>query len=192
MSYYLAKPLSKEKIRSYAMQVRKFLKLEPRDRINAAKLLDVLSELWKEYGFRYIVLMDKDPRFGTKEEATTDITTGVIYIKESVMKDACCHKYKRANFTICHEIGHFVLHRMLGGVNLTRLATTKKPKIYEDTEWQADTFASEFLMPAEAAKMMSSEEIRKTYCVSRRCTQVRYAKTHREVNYEDLIQMIEN
>lgn len=176
MGYVHAKPLKIVEIRSITQDIRRFLKLSDNERINAPKLLDALCVLWEDYGFQYMVLPDDDPVFEKGEEAKTDISSGMIFIKESVMREACRHKYKRAPFTICHEIGHFVLHRMLGGVSLARSTSERKPRTFEDPEWQADTFASEFLMPASVAKDMSAEQIRKTYCVSRACAEYRREK----------------
>ena len=138
------------------------------------------------------ILPDDDSIFGTQEEAKTDISSGMIYIKESVMEEACCCANKRASFTIAHEIGHFILHRMLGGVNLARSTSVKKTKIYEDPEWQANTFASEFLMPFEAARNMSIDEIRRTYCVSKDCARVRFEKVRGECLNDEIEQYLQN
>lgn len=176
MEYIRAIPRSVLFIRECANELRSFLRLDDHARINAPKLLDVLSVLWEKYGFQYMVMPDDNSMFGFGEEAKTDISTGMIYIKESVMNQACHHKYKRASFTICHEIGHFVLHRMLGGVSFARSTCSKKPQVFADPEWQANTFASEFLMPATAVRDMSPDEIRETFCVSSGCAWVRYQK----------------
>lgn len=181
MATIYARPLSKEKIRFYAQEVRRFLRLDDYQRINAAKLLDVLSELWKDYGFQYAVLLDSDSRFKPREEAVTDISTGMIYIKESVMYEACHCKSKRALFTICHEIGHFLFHRMLGGMIIARSQRAHRIKIYEDPEWQADTFASEFLMPINAVMCMTPTKIRNAYGVSQKCAETRYKKVQEEI-----------
>lgn len=186
MGYVHAKPLKIVEIRNIAQDVRRFLKLSDNERINAPKLLDALCVLWEDYGFQYMVMPDDDPVFEKGEEAKTDISSGMIYIKESVMYEACHHKYKRAPFTICHEIGHFVLHRMLGGVSLARSTSERKPRAFEDPEWQADTFASEFLMPVSVAKDMSAEQIRKTYCVSRGCAEYHHEKLGGEFIVEDI------
>ncbi|MCI6215481.1 MAG: ImmA/IrrE family metallo-endopeptidase [Mollicutes bacterium] len=185
-------PLKIIDIRKIADQFRHFLKLDPYKSVNVAKLLDVLSILWKDFGFQYLVLPDDDSIFGTQEEAKTDISSGMIYIKESVMEEACCCANKRASFTIAHEIGHFILHRMLGGVNLARSTSVKKTKIYEDPEWQANTFASEFLMPFEAARNMSIDEIRRTYCVSKDCARVRFEKVRGECLNDEIEQYLQN
>ncbi len=186
MGYLFATPRSVREIRNIANQCRNFLKLSPIQRVNVPKLLDILCIFWREYGFQYLVLPDNSKVFGPREEAKTDIASGQIYIKESVMNEACRHRYKRAAFTITHEIGHFVLHRMLGGVSLARTTSIRKPRPFEDPEWQANTFASEFLMPVEAVKKMSVQEIKKTFCVSKECAKVRYRKVRGEFIAEEI------
>lgn len=67
----------------------------------------------------------------------------------------------RARFTLAHELGHAALHKdevFNGGVvyrDGTSMASERlRPgmKIYESPEWQANTFASAFLMPTRAVE----------------------------------------
>ena len=81
MTYVHANPLSTLAIRRIANEIRAFFNLGAKKRINAPKLLDVLSFFWKEYGFQYLVLPDDDLIFGKGEEAKTDLSTGMIYIQ---------------------------------------------------------------------------------------------------------------
>lgn len=82
----------------------------------------------------------------------------------------------RAQFTLAHELGHLILHTGLDkNASFARSGTDHK--IYEDSEWQADTFASEFLMPFdEAIKCRSSDEIQTRFGVSASAAEVRYRK----------------
>jgi hypothetical protein len=67
-----------------------------------------------------------------------------IRIKESVFNGACngdgFHR-----FTLAHELGHLVLHKNQQSKAYAR-GVTPNHKIFEDSEWQADEFASEFLI----------------------------------------------
>ena len=123
---------------------------------------------------------DDDEIFENKEEAYTDMSTGVIYIKQSVMEQACRRSYKRGAFTLIHELGHYLLHYLQNDVRLTRESDDVEVPIYCDPEWQADTFASEFLMPYDECINMEPEEIRKTYHVSRKAAEVRFNKIQEE------------
>lgn len=69
---------------------------------------------------------------------------GRIQVREDVYCRACDGK-GRDRFTIGHEIGHVLLH---GGLSLQRTAVSPNSiKTYENSEWQADAFAGELLMP---------------------------------------------
>lgn len=182
MSKNRISPLSKIAIRNYAMKIRKLLGYSKRDFINVSKLFDRLSILFAEKGliFDYRILPDDSDLFYEKEEAWTDMQTGIIYIKESVMEQACRRKYKRGSFTLVHELGHYLLHYLSIDVRLTRVADNVYVPLYRDPEWQADTFASEFLMPFEECLKLDSEEIRKTFHVSRKAAEVRFNKIQEE------------
>ncbi len=182
MSKDRVSPMSRAAIRSYAMQIRKLLGYENTDYIHAPKLFDALSILFADKGldFDFRIMPDEHEVFFDKEEAYTDMSTGIIYIKESVMEQACRRSYKRGAFTLIHELGHYLLHYLQNDVRLTRVAEDVYIPAYCDPEWQADTFASEFLMPYDECIMMKPEEIRKAYHVSRQAAEVRYNKIQEE------------
>lgn len=69
----------------------------------------------------------------------------VIWIREDVY-EAASNGRPRDRFTMCHELGHLVLHK---GVSFSRIDPSNPPKIYMNSEWQADIFASHLLMPEE-------------------------------------------
>ena len=175
--------MSRAAIRSYAMKIRKLLGYSNKDFIHAPKLFDALSILFASQGldFDYRVMPDDDEIFYHKEEAFTDVTTGIIYIKESVVEQACRRSYRRGAFTLIHELGHYLLHYLQSDARLTRVSDDVYVPAYCDPEWQADTFASEFLMPFEECINMDEEEIRKTYHVSRTAAEVRYNKIQEEL-----------
>lgn len=145
------------------------------------KTLDTLSFKLSRHGFNYVVLPDDDPFFERGEEAKTDITNGAIYFKESVIEQATHKRYCRANFTIAHEIGHFILHRVLNLMNFSRTVSHVQPKVFENPEWQANTFASEFLMPYEQCQNLTAKEIRRKYHVTMSAAQTRYNKIHKKI-----------
>lgn len=180
MTNRIAKPLKTIDIRNVAHFTRKKL-LETSDdkSINMVKALDALTFKFSRYGFNYVVLPDDDSIFQKWEEAKTDITTGTIYFKESIIEQAAHKRYCRANFTIAHEIGHFILHRVLNLMNFSRTTSPAQPRVFEDPEWQADTFASELLMPYEQCQSLTSKEIRRKYHVTMSAAQTRYNKIHK-------------
>lgn len=183
MSKTLAPPLSTAAIREYALKIRRLLKFKDSDPVNAPKLYDLLAFIFAEHKFRfeYRILPDDSPEFETGEEGYTDMETGRISIKESVFESACTENCVRANFTLIHENGHFFLHYLQGGsAKLRRLPEGTPCPAFKDAEWQADTFASEFLMPFDECKGLSSAEIMKKFNVSRKAAEVRFSKVHDE------------
>jgi hypothetical protein len=68
-----------------------------------------------------------------------------LCVTERVYEKACRND-PRALFTVFHELGHALLgHRR----TLNREPPTAEIKIFEDSEWQANQFAAEILMPVE-------------------------------------------
>lgn len=184
MSKYRVSSLSKASIRSYAIKIRALLGYKNTDYVNAPKLFDTLSFLFAKQGldFDYRIMPDDNEIFDNKEEAFTDMLSGTIYIKESVMEQACRRSFKRGTFTLIHELGHYLLHYLQNDIKLARVPDDEYVPPYKDPEWQADVFASEFLMPFEECLNLDIEAIRKTYHVSRGAAEVRYNKIQEEKN----------
>lgn len=179
MANNCAKGMSTTYIRNIAKLTRMLLD-SPNDKfLDVAKALDVLTDKLAKHNFNYMILPDNDPLFERKEEAKTDVLVGTIYIKESVFNEAAHKRYCRAHYTIAHEIGHFILHRALNTLNFARTSEAGSYKVYENPEWQADTFASELLMPYEQCLELSPQEIRRKYHVSKAAANTRYRKIHK-------------
>lgn len=180
MTNKIATPLKISDIRNIAQFTReKLFEVSADNYINMVQILDTLTFKLSRYEFNYVVLPDDDPTFERMEEAKTDLTTGVIYFKESVIREAIHKRYCRANFTIAHEIGHFVLHRVLNFINFSRMLSPVQPRVFENPEWQADTFASELLMPYEQCLSFTPKELRRKYHVTKLAATTRYNKIHR-------------
>ncbi len=183
MENEIAKPLKTVSIRNIAQFTRRMITPSDDAYVDVLKALEILTFKFAKYDFNFFVLPDDDLIFELGEEAKTDITQGTIYIKETVYKEAARKKYCRAHFTIAHEIGHFVLHRILNTMVLARTgAISCSHKIYENPEWQANTFASEFLMPYQQCLKLSVKNIKKKYHVTLSAANTRYVKVWREFN----------
>lgn len=129
-------------IRNSADGVRNILGIgdTPQD-VNLGSLLDRLSV---EYAISYDVLEPSDmPNEGI--EACWEPYSITMYIRSDVFEGVCSNN-PRSRFTVMHELGHGLLgHRR----TINRSGEDRKPEIYEDSEWQANQFAAEFLMPLE-------------------------------------------
>ena len=76
-------------------------------------------------------------------EAAASMAERALYLREDTYY-ALTESDTRARYTVAHELGHIVLeHSPVLGYSATRLS--HEP--FRDSEWQADTFAAEFLMP---------------------------------------------
>ena len=99
----------------------------------------ILEHDLHNYGVEFFPV--DDVSMGDSEgEAIPD--NGTIMLSDSVYSKLC-NEDGRARFTACHEIGHLALH---SGVSFSR-TTYGNIKPFEDSEWQANIFASLFLMP---------------------------------------------
>lgn len=70
----------------------------------------------------------------------------------------------RDRFTMCHELGHVMLEH---SPILARSGSTPTWPVYEDSEWQANTYAAELLMPvAVVLKCRTPDELARVCGVS--------------------------
>lgn len=152
------RPLSRGNIRKIAQKLKKDFCLI-NGKIDIVKFIEGVSSI---LGMDYEYVEDyKLPN----KYAETDPLTKTIIIKESVCMQAIKGSV-RDRFTLAHELGHIILHSLNNPeVKFCRFDEVIKP--YEDIEWQANTFAAEFLVDIEEAKNLTVEEIVKKYGVSK-------------------------
>lgn len=114
------------------------------------------------------ILEDNDPRLRGKY-ASTNPDEFKIYLRNSVY-DSAHDGDERSRFTVAHEIGHLIMHR--DQQNFAR-NNSNNHKIYEDSEWQADTFASFFLIDSTFINnQMNTDDISSLCGVSRTAAEV--------------------
>jgi len=172
MSKMAAMPLSRQNIRVIANVVREIA--------NSGTMFNVLQ-------FLEIKLLDIDPQFelhivedseieGCYAKACPD--KHLIIISASVY-DGACNNNGRHRFTICHELGHYLLH----GAETTYFPRLgRELRAYEDPEWQANTFAGELLVPEDIAKNFSADEIVKMCGVSRQVALIQKEQVSKQKN----------
>lgn len=100
--------------------------------------------------------------------ATTNTSENVMYIREDVYERAV-NGNPRDRFTLCHELGHYFLHRPETISN----ARGEVPK-YCDPEWQANAFAGELMAPRNLIKGMDYQEIAKKCGMSMTAANIQY------------------
>jgi len=77
----------------------------------------------------------------------------------------------RDRFTLCHELGHFLLHTP----ERVSFARGEIPA-YMNPEWQANAFAAELMAPYELIRGMSVNEIMKDCGMSFTAASIQYKK----------------
>jgi hypothetical protein len=135
-------------IRLSADNVRKILAIgDDLQKINVGLFLDNLSV---EYGITYDVLEHHEMPH-PDVEACCDPSSMTMYIRSDVFESGCWQD-PRSRFTVMHELGHALLGHER---TINRQKPEHETKIYEDSEWQANQFAAEILMPLDVIKKYS-------------------------------------
>ena len=155
-------PKSKELIRNTAKSVREIFHLGNK-KINMIKFIEFILPVVMP-GFYYEIIQKE---YMGEDEARTYPDKKLIQIRSDVYDEAI-RGGGRSQFTLAHELGHLVMHA--GLEKSPSYARNKQShEIYEDSEWQADKFAAEFLMPwNEVKKCQSVDEIVEKFCVSKK------------------------
>jgi Zn-dependent peptidase ImmA (M78 family) len=105
--------------------------------------------------------------------AVADTSKGVITVRNTVYEGAVKGN-PRDRFTICHEIGHAVLHTP----DRVEFARGDVPA-YRESEWQANRFASALLAPRSLAMGLTVEQIEECFKISHEAAVIRYGNLHR-------------
>ena len=87
----------------------------------------------------------------------------------------------RAPYTICHELGHCELGHQSPPLLLHRNEPSHKR--FEDTEWQADQFSAEMVMPLPVIlqeRIETADGIRRRFGVSMQAAEIRLERLRKE------------
>ncbi|MDH3805263.1 MAG: ImmA/IrrE family metallo-endopeptidase [Gammaproteobacteria bacterium] len=161
-------PTSRIKLRKVAMRVREVLGAKS-DEFPSDAFDLLLSGNFPEYKFDIL------PRsIMGRHHGLTEPDQKIIFLREDVYEGAM-EGNGRDRFTFAHELGHLLLH---SGNYLARYDPAEpKPthRKFEDSEWQADNFAAELLMPVSAVKSCADpNELMEVCEVSYKAAQVRF------------------
>jgi transcriptional regulator with XRE-family HTH domain len=133
----LVPPLSTKVIRDFAEKVRSVF---VEDENIEFPIMDVMEfRLDLIFNGFYVDVRDSE-YMGDLEGRMLSGENGIA-LREDVYVGAWTGN-RRDRFTVCHEFGHFLMHRT---VTMAR-ARDDSDKIFCDSEWQADTFAGTLLM----------------------------------------------
>lgn len=153
----LVPPKSNQDILNLALGVRRHLNYENIEKFPIGELIDrKLDKIIPGATFCVNSKEDMGP-----DEGRVPFGDTILILREDIyeklMKDD-----PRARFTACHELGHLIMHR---NVQLN-FARSHKGEIayYENSEWQADSFASYLLYPPYIAKKIPYVSEAMTFC----------------------------
>lgn len=156
-------------IRLAANRMRQLFQVDG-EKFNAETALERLSI----FSVALDVIEDSSLEFVGGVEACWIPDTLTMTIKSSVYIGACRNE-PRALFTVAHEFGHLALaHR-----RVFNRENGLPFKLFEDSEWQANTFAAEFLMPLHLIKkhgIKTADQIVTTFGVSQQAAETRITK----------------
>ena len=169
-------PMSASEIRRIARlcrsNVKKALSVIGKDSLKLA--LDMLPE-----GIMDEIQID----IASKNEMPADYAQAIpsqrkIKLREDTYNDLV-RENPRARFTLAHELGHlFLNHRV--DQTFARSHQEHTHECFRDSEWQADTFASEFLAPTQYYEAMTDQEIVSAFSISKQAVEVTRSKLEKD------------
>lgn len=172
---YIVKPRSISNIRQYASIIRDALDLNNSETkyFPIVEFLEfIMPKIDRNF---YLNIIPKKDMKGI--HGLTYPEDGCINIREDIYEGAC-NGNGRDRFTLAHELGHYLLHNK-DNVNLARRDSEIPSKIYENSEWQADTFAAELLMPYNLIDTDNVYDIAEEYGVSISAASIRAKKIYK-------------
>jgi Zn-dependent peptidase ImmA (M78 family) len=142
---------------------------------NIIRLLEIELPKLPKLG-QFALITRSDLEMGDAE-AYTQFNPPHIVVRNSVYRLAR-KADGRSRMTLAHELGHLVMHP--GAAKLRSdfpPSSTDKPKPFESAEWQANKFASLFLMPLHIVREFTSAiQLSENCQVSLQAAQIRFSE----------------
>ena len=169
-------PLSALDISQIAGDIRSALRMQDVEYLPVVQILEILAQIYD--GFNFCIITDDE--LPKNVYAVYNPMKGTIYIKEKIYTMAAKENNGFARWTIMHECGHFFLHSNQT-IALARQESNKH-HTFEDSEWQANTFAAEMLAPLRLIRSTYSiEEVAHHFGISKRAAELRIEKINRTI-----------
>lgn len=159
-------PMSRKGIRKFANEFRQLFGLE---NVLYFPIVRFIEWCLPALGLNYEILTveEMDNTYGL-----TNTRKNILYIREDVYYRAI-EGNPRDRFTLCHELGHFLLHTP----ERVSFARGDIPA-YRNPEWQANAFAGELMAPYHLTDCMSVDEIMNECGMSRQAAQIQHDLYH--------------
>lgn len=165
-----ATALSRQKIRKFAKYVRELAGFDGREYFPIVEFIELVLGDPDNPEFNYEIV---EPYEMKDMYGNTNTETNVMQIRKDVYERAV-KGVPRDRFTLCHELGHYLLHRP----ELMSYARGDIPR-FQNPEWQANTFAGELMAPYHLVKNMGVEEIMQKCGMSRQAASIQYNEYHK-------------
>ncbi|SOY32038.1 hypothetical protein AMURIS_04791 [Acetatifactor muris] len=166
MQKVVVEPMSRNQIRDFTKAFRKIIGMENALYFPIVQFIEwVLPQMGLDY--EYVSEQEMGNAYGI-----THTGKGIMKIREDVYERAIKGN-PRDRFTLCHELGHFLMH----SPERVGFARGDAPA-YMDPEWQANVFAGELMAPFDLVKNMSVSEISQKCGMSMQAAQVQYSTYH--------------
>ena len=164
---YITKALSRKEIRVFSRIFRRLFDVNNDvSEFPVLYALEKVSDVFKDTTVS--ILEDNELPFNVPARCYPNESGGfTIEIKNSVYTGAYEKKIGAYLGFICHEMCHIFLYKMGYTPLLERRFGNNELPAYESVEWQAKALCGEVMMPYEATKNMSGEQIMKRYHVSK-------------------------
>lgn len=169
---YETKPTSRKDLRLYAKLFRSICNASENEPINPLDLLDKLSDLEGFEDVKYEVVYNNELPGAVLAQCIKDETGYLIQIKESTYSRAYEKKSGGDRMHIMHEIMH-VFADKLGFKPVFSRRLTKEIPCFKRLEWIVMALAGEVMMPYDATKDMTLDELMDTYGVSKAAAEKR-------------------
>ena len=163
---------SRKKIADLASYIRKISGLENETFFPIVNFIEWILGDPDNSEFNYEIV---EPEEMKDMYGNTNTGTNVMRIRRDVY-DRAVQGSPRDRFTLCHELGHYLMHRP----EIMLYARGEIPR-YCDPEWQANTFAGELMAPYELIKDMSVEEIMENCGMSRQAASIQYRECRKRM-----------
>jgi Zn-dependent peptidase ImmA (M78 family) len=169
-------PRSTENIRQSANKIREVLNVVSNSSVEKLDIVEVIDILLPQCIPQLEVNIIQNDKMG-EDHGRTYPDKFRVELRESTYVGAF-NGSGRDIFTIAHEIGHLFLHQ-----NAASFARAKQPSVvkpYENSEWQADQFAAELLMPYDLClNCINALEIQYRFGVSKSAAENRFKSINR-------------
>ena len=164
-----AMALSRKDIREITTGLRKMCGLHDRLYFPIVEFIEwILGDPDNDFDYEIVPVTEMEDTYGT-----TNTSNNIMRIREDVYNGAV-DGIPRDRFTLCHELGHYLLHQP----EYVSYARGDIPT-YCQPEWQANTFAAELMAPYYLVKNMSISEISSKCGMSKKAAQIQYNTYHK-------------